>query len=98
MGGKGVPSHNLVQLLGRNAQIAELMFGASCGFSAPEELEQKNKAQRVNHLSEPNFSSAPEDPGTEIGARPLQWCSTSLLKNKLKLHKKIPLLTKSYYL
>jgi len=85
MGGKGVPSHNLVQLLGRNAQIAELMFGASCGFSIPKSWNKKNKAQRANHLSEPNFSSAPEDPGTEIGARPLQRCSTFLLKNKTKI-------------
>jgi hypothetical protein len=38
-------------------------------FRFPEVFCTKNKARRVL-LSEPNLSSTPEIPGTEIGARP----------------------------
>jgi hypothetical protein len=37
----------------------------------PVKLSQKTMAQRaISNLSEPNFLSAPEVPGTEIGAHP----------------------------
>jgi hypothetical protein len=49
----------------------------------------KRMAQRANRLSEPNFLSAPEIPGTEIGAHPLLNYVSFLLQNNSKLHKNL---------
>lgn len=88
----------LVQLLGRKAQNGRAKCWRELQLFGPDELEQKNKAQRATHLSEPNFLSAPEDPGTEIGARPLLTLFNFFIKKQLKLHKKKSLAAKSCYL
>ena len=90
MGGKGVPSHNLVQLLGRNAQIAELMSGACCGFSGPEELQQKTRPrEQLTSLSQiSRLLRKIREPKSGLARSNVVQLLYS--KNKLKLHKKFP--------